>query len=91
MEIEIRSFVGFREALGQKTVTTTAPEEATVGDVLRELDEEHPELEVFDTDGSAREYITVMKNGKDITHMEGMSTRLDDGDTISAFPPVAGG
>ncbi|MFC7116134.1 ubiquitin-like small modifier protein 1 [Natronoarchaeum sp. GCM10025703] len=91
MEIEIRSFAGFREALGQKTVTTTAPEEATVGDVLRELDEEHPELEVFDTDGSPREYITVMKNGKDITHMEGMETRLDDGDTISAFPPVAGG
>jgi len=42
MEIEIRSFAGFREALGQKTVTTTAPEEATVGDVLREFDEEHP-------------------------------------------------
>ena len=91
MEIEIRSFASFREALGQKTLSRTASDGATVGDVLRELAEEHPDLEVFEADGTPREYITVMKNGKDVVHMDGMETGLDDGDTISAFPPVAGG
>lgn len=91
MDIEIRSFASFREALGQKTISRRAPDGATVGDVLRDLAEEHPDLEVFEADGTPREYITVMKNGKDVAHIDGMQTELDDGDTISAFPPVAGG
>jgi molybdopterin synthase sulfur carrier subunit len=32
-----------------------------------------------------------MKDGKDITHIEGLETEIEDGTTLSVFPPVAGG
>jgi molybdopterin synthase sulfur carrier subunit len=33
----------------------------------------------------------VLKNGREVVHMEGLATPLADGDAVSVFPPVAGG
>lgn len=91
MEIELRFFATYREAVGQKTVHRERPDGETVGDLLQYLTEEYPEMELFEADGSIRDFITVMKNGKDIAHQDGARTELADGDTVSVFPPVAGG
>jgi len=91
MEIELRFFANFREAVGQKTITREYDDVQTVGDVMRALEEEFPEMELFEDDGSAREFLTIMRNGQDITHIDGLETTIEDGDTVSAFPPVAGG
>lgn len=92
MEIELRTFANFREDVGQKTLhreydTASVP----AGDVLQSLEEEYPDLELFGEDGGLREFITVMSNGRDITYLDGLATELEDGDTLSIFPPVAGG
>jgi molybdopterin synthase sulfur carrier subunit len=91
MEIEFRAFATFREAVGQKTFSREYDDSETVGGVLRSLSEEHPEMELFDEDGELREFVSVLKDGRDITHLEGIETELEDGDTVSLFPPVAGG
>jgi len=92
MEIELRTFANFRDAIGQKTVrreydTSTVRAE----EVLRPLEEEYPELELFEKEGTLQEFITVLKNGREITYIDGLDTELEDGDTLSVFPPVAGG
>lgn len=91
MELELRFFANFREAVGQKTLVRDYDGDERVGDVLHALEAEYPEMDLFESDGSVRDYISILKNGRDITHIDGLETALDDGDTVSIFPPVAGG
>ena len=91
MKIQLRSFATFREAIGERSVDREFPDGATVGDVLHTLDEEYSAFEVFDEDGDLREYLSILVNGRDITHLDGTETTLEDGDKLSLFPPVAGG
>lgn len=90
MDIELRFFATFREAVGEKSLTRSFDDGAPVGDVLHMLDAEYPDLDLFE-DGELRDYLSVMRNGRDIAHLDGLETPLDDGDRLSVFPPVAGG
>ena len=91
MHIELRFFANFREAVGQKELGCEFDDGATVGIVLHDVEAEYPEVDIFDEDGGIREFLSIMKNGRDVTYIEGPETPLDDDDTISVFPPVAGG
>ena len=42
-------------------------------------------------DGDIRDMLTILKNGREVVHLDGLATVLEDGDTLSVFPPVAGG
>jgi molybdopterin synthase sulfur carrier subunit len=91
MELTMRFFANYRDVVGQKTLVREYEDVATVGDALRELVAEYPEIDVFAEDGSLREYVTVMRNGRDVAHVDGLETALENGETLSVFPPVAGG
>jgi len=91
MELTMRFFANYREAVGQKTLVREYEDVATVGDALRELVAEYPDIDVFEADGSLREYVTVMRDGRDVAHVDGLETELTGGETLSVFPPVAGG
>lgn len=90
MKLELRFFANFREAVGQKTIRREFDDGANVGAVLSALESEFEDLDLL-TDGEIREYINVLKNGREVLHLEGTETALEDGDTLSIFPPVAGG
>ncbi|MDT3433404.1 ubiquitin-like small modifier protein 1 [Haloarcula sp. 1CSR25-25] len=90
MQIELRFFANFREAVGQKTIERDYEDGLQAGDVLRSLSEEFTEMDLFE-DGELREYLTILLNGTDIAHLDGQATPLEDGDELSVFPPVAGG
>jgi molybdopterin synthase sulfur carrier subunit len=93
MDIELRFFATYREAVGRKTLSRTYDEAVSVGDVLAALEAEFDGLEgeLLDDAGDIRPQLSVLKNGREVLHMEGTATGLDDGDTLSVFPPVAGG
>ncbi len=94
MEIELRFFATFREAAGSKTHTRSIDEDATVGDVLGALEDEYDGLDgrLLTEDGDAvRAQLSVLKNGRNVVHMDGPATELESGDVLSVFPPVAGG
>ena len=91
MEIELRFFANFRQAVGQKTIRREFDDDARAGDVLRALPEEFPEMDLFESDGELRDYLTILRNGQDIEHLDGLETAVEDGDAMSVFPPVAGG
>lgn len=92
MDLELRFFATFREAVGQKSIRRQFDGEASVGAVLASLEAEFPGLEdeLLDEDG-IRPQLSVLKNGRDVVHMEGVDTSLEEGDLLSVFPPVAGG
>ena len=92
MELELRFFATFREAAGGKTVHREFPEGSTTGDVLRELEAEYDGMAGrLIVDGELAPQINVLKNGREVLHLQGLDTPLADGDRLSVFPPVAGG
>lgn len=92
MRLELRFFASFREAVGQKVLEREYEADAvTVIDVLEELVSDYPDLDIFAGPMELRDFVSVMKNGRDITHLEGLDTTLEDGDKLSVFPPIAGG
>ena len=92
MQITLKFFATFREIVGSKTIDREFPEGASVGDVLSKLESEYDDLvgELL-VDGDLKPQINVLKNGREVLHMEGIDTTVHDGDTVSIFPPVAGG
>lgn len=93
MNLELRSFATFREAIGQKTIEREYDEGVTIGEVLSDIEGEFGELEgrLLNGSGEIQPQLSILKNGRDVTHEEGPETSLESGDTVSLFPPVAGG
>jgi molybdopterin synthase sulfur carrier subunit len=93
IELELRFFATFRAAVGQKSIDREFGPEATVGDVLAAIESEFPEMagDVLDETGDIQPQLSVLRNGREVVHIDGTATTLADGDRLSVFPPVAGG
>jgi len=92
IELELRFFATFREAVGSKTIAREFPDSVTVGEVLTALEDEFEGLEGQLLDGDEiQPQLNVLKNGREVLHLEGLEESLTDGDRLSLFPPVAGG
>ncbi|MFC7325670.1 ubiquitin-like small modifier protein 1 [Halorubrum rutilum] len=92
MELELRFFATFREAAGGKVVESEFADGSSVGEVLLELESEYEEMAGrLIVDGGLAPQINVLKNGREVLHLDGLETTLEDGDRLSVFPPVAGG
>ena len=91
MQLELRFFATFREAVGEKTITREY-DTHTVGGVLSALESEFEGLSgQIVENGAVRGQVNVLLNGRDVTHEEGVDTPIEPDDTLSIFPPVAGG
>jgi molybdopterin converting factor small subunit len=75
---------------GQATV---AVDGATVGDVFAALVDRYPGLRsnLLDDAGGLHKFVNVYKDDDDIRYLDGLDTKLADGDTLSILPAVAGG
>ena len=91
MAVEIKLPTLLRvQADGQATV---AVDGATVGEVFNTLVERYPGLRgnLLDDSGSLHKFVNVYKDDDDIRYLDGLDTKLADGDVLSILPAVAGG
>jgi molybdopterin converting factor small subunit len=65
----------------------------TLADVLGNLEAAHAGFaqRLFGDDGALRRFVNVFLNDEDVRFLEGLSTAVNDGDTVSIVPAVAGG
>jgi molybdopterin converting factor small subunit len=65
----------------------------TVAEVLAELESAHPGFRerLFDEGGQLRRFVNVFVADEDIRFLEGVDTKVADGQTLSIVPAVAGG
>ncbi len=66
---------------------------STVGEVLSALDTAHPGFRdrLFDEGGQLRRFVNVFVADEDVRFLQGLDTKVDDGQTVSIIPAVAGG
>lgn len=65
----------------------------TVVEVLRNLEAAHPGFSerLFDETGALRRFVNVFVADEDIRFMDGVDTKVADGQVLSIVPAVAGG
>ena len=93
MKISIRFFGYLREAIGFRQVDIEVDEKTTIGNL--------PEILVLTYGNSVADHIygseesfdnlRVLINGQDHTVLEGLDTKLNEGDMITLLPPLSGG
>ncbi|QES48451.1 molybdopterin synthase sulfur carrier subunit [Streptomyces venezuelae] len=74
---------------GQKSVTG---EGATLADLFADLETRHQGIEARIVDnGQLRRFVNVYLNDEDVRFLDGITTKLTDGDNVTILPAVAGG
>jgi len=92
MMVKLRTFARFRDLLG-KELDLNIGEGAKVSDLLDALLPRSQDLQdlIFESSGDVKEDVNVLVNGRHIESLEGVETRLIDGDEVALFPAVVGG
>ncbi len=92
MRINVLAFANFREILGKEREMRLL-EGATVRDLLDLLaaDGQAFKEAAFDESGMLRDYVLLMVNKKRIDPAMDLSRKLEEGDELAIFPPLAGG
>jgi len=82
----MRKFVG-----GQAIVE--ASEGGTLRELIDVLDGRYPGIRgsILDGDGGLRRFVNVYVNDEDVRYLGALETEVQEGDTVSILPAVAGG
>ena len=74
-------------------VAEVSVEGDTVADVLASLDAAHPGFRdrLFDENGKLRRFVNVFVADEDVRFLDGLDTKVAEGQTVSIVPAVAGG
>ena len=74
---------------GEKTVEGNG---ATLDELFADLESRHAGVrERLVEDGKLRRFVNVYLNDEDVRFLDGISTKLADGDSVTILPAVAGG
>ena len=66
---------------------------ATIGEVFNNLIDQYPGLRanLLDDEGGLHKFVNVYKDDDDIRYLDGLDTKVGNGDVLSILPAVAGG
>jgi MoaD family protein len=92
LKITIRFYGIAYENAGIREWSFELNEGSIVEDLLWVIVKEFPELNylIFDK-GTVIEYLAISINNRDIQGLDGINTRLNEGDRVFIMPPIGGG
>jgi len=92
MKVHVKVFATFREVMDSQ-FDMDFTKGSTIRTLLDELTGRYDGLRgmMFAAPGTLRDFVNILKNGRNVHFLAGLDTPLDDGDVIALFPPVAGG
>lgn len=72
---------------------TAEAEAGSLGDVIASLEAAHPGFRdrLLDDAGALRKFVNIFVDDDDVRYLEGLDTKVPDGQTVSIIPAVAGG
>lgn len=94
MLIKVRFFGSIRELTKEKWMVIELPENSSILDLIKELSNKiHPALmeKLVKEDRKLNPDFSILLNGRNIVHLNGLSTKLRNEDTVSIFSVAGGG
>ncbi len=91
MSVEVRVPTILRSYTGGQKVVTGAGD--TIAELLNDLDRQFPGLRarLVTEDGSLHKFVNVYVNDEDVRFLGALDAKLNDGDSVTVLPAVAGG
>ncbi|RBM21418.1 MoaD/ThiS family protein [Streptomyces sp. PT12] len=90
MAIEVRIPTILRSYTGGEKAVQGGGE--TIAELFGDLDAQYPGIKDRLVDGDElRRFVNVYLNDEDVRFLEGIATKLADGDSVTILPAVAGG
>ncbi len=90
--MQVRFFATYRDITRINSIEAPAPE--TVRGLLELLSKRYGQAmrnKLFLPDGTLSWDAIVLRNGRNIVHLDGLDTALTETDVVSIFPMIAGG
>lgn len=92
MKVTVKLFSTFVDSFGGNQKEYVLNDGATIQDLLLAMcDNQERREKVFDEFGRVRPHIQLFKNQQTVRALEGVNTKLADGDLVSVMPIVAAG
>ncbi len=82
--VKVKVFATLIDIVGKRMLELSGPK--TVKELLNELDNRFPGFKKELEKG-----FIILVNGKNIEHLQGLETPINEDDTVSIFPPAGGG
>jgi len=91
MSVEVRVPTILRSYTGGQKVVSGAGD--TIADLLANLDEQFPGLRgrLITEEGALHKFVNIYINDEDVRFLGALDAKLNDGDTVTVLPAVAGG
>lgn len=95
MKIKVRYFTTLRELAGTEEEELEMEDRGILAKLIKKVSSKYGE-EAFEylhdkSTGKIDPSIKILVNGVDVRHLQGIETKLEDGDVVAVIPPIGGG
>jgi len=94
MALKVKFYSLFRINLKSPGTEYELDSEITIDELIKKLDQDYDGYftrKLLKDDHSISPGSIIMVNGKNVLHLEKLDTKINDDDTVTLFPPSAGG
>lgn len=94
MALKVKFYSLFKINLKSSGVEYELEEQTTISRLIKMLDQDFDGYftnKLLDEDGGIASGSIILVNGHNVIHLEGLETEIDNQDTVTLFPPSAGG
>jgi len=94
IKVKVKFFTTLREITGKREeqieLTRSVTVETLLGQLAKAYGKDFQDY-VYDELGNVRGHLQLLVNGNSITALQGLKTKLREGDQLAILPPVGGG
>ena len=94
MALKVKFYSLFRINLKSPGTEYELESEITIAELIKKLDQDYDGYfthKLLEDDRSISPGSIIMVNGKNVIHLDKLETKVDNDDTVTLFPPSAGG
>ncbi len=91
--VKVKFFATFKYITGQNEIEVKIDDGTNIAQLMDILFKSYNDLEkeIYYDNRIIKDYVQILKNGRNIKYLDHINTKLENNDEIAIFPPVAGG